>query len=93
MALLELDRVEKRFRGLVAVKGVTFAVDEGEIVALVGPNGAGKTTLLKAIGGMHAPTAGRIALRRDATSVAAPRTGRDTPASPWSCRRPGRSRR
>jgi ABC-type branched-subunit amino acid transport system ATPase component len=61
VALLELDGVEKRFRGLVALKGVTFGVDEGEIVALVGPNGAGKTTLLKAIGGMHAPTAGRIA--------------------------------
>jgi ABC-type branched-subunit amino acid transport system ATPase component len=39
---------------------VTFAVDEGEIVALVGPNGAGKSTLLKAIGGMHALTSGSI---------------------------------
>jgi branched-chain amino acid transport system ATP-binding protein len=60
MALLELDRVEKRFRGLVAVSDVTFGVDEGAIVAHVGPNGAGKTTLLKAIGGLHTPTAGRI---------------------------------
>jgi branched-chain amino acid transport system ATP-binding protein len=60
MAFLELDRVEKRFRGLVAIENVTFAVDEGEIVALVGPNGAGKSTLLKAVGGMHAVSSGRI---------------------------------
>ena len=60
MAILELIGVEKRFGGLPAVDGVTFTVDEGEILALVGPNGAGKSTLLKAIGGMHAPTAGTI---------------------------------
>jgi ABC-type branched-subunit amino acid transport system ATPase component len=60
MPLLELDRAEKHFRGLVAVEDVTFAVHEGEIVALVGPNGAGKSTLLKAIGGMHALTSGSI---------------------------------
>ena len=60
MAILELTDVEKRFGGLPAVAGVTFTVDEGEIVALVGPNGAGKTTLLKAIGGMQPPTRGRI---------------------------------
>ena len=60
MALLELTGVEKRFGGLPAVNGVTFTVDEGEILALVGPNGAGKSTLLKAIGGLHAPTAGTI---------------------------------
>jgi branched-chain amino acid transport system ATP-binding protein len=62
VAILELTDVEKRFGGLPAVAGVTFAVDEGEIVALVGPNGAGKTTLLKAIGGMQPPTRGRIVL-------------------------------
>jgi branched-chain amino acid transport system ATP-binding protein len=60
VAILELTDVEKRFGGLPAVAGVTFTVDEGEIVALVGPNGAGKTTLLKAIGGMQPPTNGRI---------------------------------
>jgi branched-chain amino acid transport system ATP-binding protein len=60
VAILELTEVEKRFGGLPAVSGVTFTVDEGEIVALVGPNGAGKTTLLKAIGGMQPPTRGTI---------------------------------
>ena len=60
MALLELHGVEKRFRGLIAVAGVSFEVDEGEILALVGPNGAGKSTLLKAIGGIHAVTDGTI---------------------------------
>jgi ABC-type branched-subunit amino acid transport system ATPase component len=67
VAILELHRVGKRFGGLPAVDDVTFAVDEGEIVALVGPNGAGKSTLLKAIGGMHAPTGGTI--RFDGTDV------------------------
>jgi branched-chain amino acid transport system ATP-binding protein len=60
VAILELADVEKRFGGLPALAGVTFAVDEGEIVALVGPNGAGKTTLLKAIGGMQPPSRGRV---------------------------------
>jgi ABC-type branched-subunit amino acid transport system ATPase component len=63
VAILELRSVQKRFGGLPAVDDVTFDVDEGEIVALVGPNGAGKSTLLKAIGGMHALTAGSIRFR------------------------------
>jgi branched-chain amino acid transport system ATP-binding protein len=60
VAILELIDIEKRFGGLPAVAGVTFTVDEGEILALVGPNGAGKTTLLKAIGGMQAPSSGTV---------------------------------
>jgi ABC-type branched-subunit amino acid transport system ATPase component len=62
MALLAVDAVEKRFGGLPAVDGVTFGVDEGEILALVGPNGAGKTTLLKTIGGLERPSAGTVTL-------------------------------
>jgi ABC-type branched-subunit amino acid transport system ATPase component len=54
--------VEKRFGGLPAVDGVTFGVDEGEILAVVGPNGAGKSTLLKTIGGLERPSAGTVTL-------------------------------
>jgi ABC-type branched-subunit amino acid transport system ATPase component len=60
VALLEVVAVEKHFGGLPAVGGVSFTVDEGEIVALVGPNGAGKSTLLKAIGGMQTATSGTV---------------------------------
>jgi branched-chain amino acid transport system ATP-binding protein len=60
VAILELTDVEKRFGGLPAITRVTFAVDEGEIVALVGPNGAGKSTLLKVIGGLHQPSRGTV---------------------------------
>jgi branched-chain amino acid transport system ATP-binding protein len=60
VALLEVVDLEKRFGGLPAVGGVSFTVDEGEIIALVGPNGAGKSTLLKAIGGMQTATSGAV---------------------------------
>ena len=63
MTILELDAVEKHFGGLPAVSGVSLAVDEGEILALVGPNGAGKSTLLKAISGVQPPTRGHIRFR------------------------------
>ncbi len=60
MTLLAVDTITKRFRGLVAVDGVSFAVDAGEIFAVIGPNGAGKTTLFNLMAGVHAPDAGRI---------------------------------
>ncbi len=60
-SLLSLDRVSKRFRGLVAVDAVSFAVPEGGIFAVIGPNGAGKTTLFNMIAGAMAPDAGSIA--------------------------------
>jgi branched-chain amino acid transport system ATP-binding protein len=74
VAILELTDIEKRFGGLPAVAGVTFSVDEGEIVALVGPNGAGKTTLLKAIGGMQPPSRGTIVF--DGTEITGARPHR-----------------
>jgi ABC-type branched-subunit amino acid transport system ATPase component len=58
--LLELVGVEKRFGGLPAVRELSLAIDDAEIVALVGPNGAGKTTLLRMIMGLESPTAGTI---------------------------------
>ena len=59
-ALLTLDGVSKRFRGLVAVDQVSLAVPQGAIFAVIGPNGAGKTTLFNMIAGAMAPDAGSI---------------------------------
>ena len=48
---LEVSRLTVRFEGLVALQGVSLALDEGELVGLIGPNGAGKTTLIDAVMG------------------------------------------
>jgi branched-chain amino acid transport system ATP-binding protein len=58
--ILAVDELDVRHGLLQAVRGVTFSVAKGEIVAFVGANGAGKTTLFRAIAGAHAPTGGRI---------------------------------
>lgn len=60
MALLELERVTRRFGGVAALTAVSFEVDEGEVVGLIGPNGAGKTTLLNCISGVNPPDQGTI---------------------------------
>ena len=59
-ALLELDRVSKRFGGLLAVHNLSFAIREGEILGLIGPNGAGKSTLFNLVNGVFTPNSGRI---------------------------------
>jgi len=61
MSLLAIDRLDARYGLLQAVRKVTFAMEPGEIVALVGANGAGKSTLLRAIAGAHPLAGGRIA--------------------------------
>ena len=59
-ALLSLNAVSKRFRGLVAVDQISFAVPQGAIFAVIGPNGAGKTTLFNMIAGAMVPDGGAI---------------------------------
>jgi len=60
-ALLKVDGVSKRFRGLLAVNRLSFEVPQGCIFAVIGPNGAGKTTLFNMIAGVLAPDGGAIA--------------------------------
>jgi branched-chain amino acid transport system ATP-binding protein len=60
MALLELKNATIRFGGLIAVKELSLAVQEGELFGLIGPNGAGKTTVFNLITGVYAPTSGEI---------------------------------
>jgi len=59
-ALLQVDGVSKRFRGLVAVDRLSFAVPASGIFAVIGPNGAGKTTLFNMIAGVFKPDGGEI---------------------------------
>ena len=59
-ALLKVEEINKRFRGLLAVDRLTFEVPEGGIFAVIGPNGAGKTTLFNMIAGVFPPDNGTI---------------------------------
>jgi len=63
--LLRVERVFKRFGGLLAVDNASLAVEAGRIIALIGPNGAGKTTLFSIISGFLPPSEGRIFYRGD----------------------------
>jgi branched-chain amino acid transport system ATP-binding protein len=60
MAILETRGLSKRFSGVVAVNGVSLAVEEGELLGLFGPNGAGKTTMFNLIAGAFPSDAGVI---------------------------------
>ena len=60
MALLEVNNLEVSYGLIKAVKGVSFSVDEGEIVSLIGANGAGKTTIMHALGGLIGKSAGSV---------------------------------
>ena len=60
MALLEIEGLSVNYGEIEALRGVSFTIDEGAVVALLGSNGAGKSTTLRTISGLIAPRAGRI---------------------------------
>ena len=60
MSLLDLENVHVHYGAIHALKGVTIAVEPGQIVTLVGANGAGKSTTLRAISGLLRPSQGAI---------------------------------
>ncbi len=57
-----VDNYHKNYGETVAVAGITFTVEPGEILGLVGPNGAGQTTTLRALAGILTPTRGRLVI-------------------------------
>ncbi|GAX02881.1 branched-chain amino acid ABC transporter ATP-binding protein [Secundilactobacillus pentosiphilus] len=60
MAMLEVKNLAVNYGVINAVKGVSFKINEGEIVSLIGANGAGKTTILKTISGLLKPVSGTV---------------------------------
>lgn len=60
MALLEVNEIHTYYGNIHALKGVSFEVDSGEIIALIGANGAGKTTTLRTISGLMDPREGSV---------------------------------
>ena len=72
MRILTLDSVEKSFDDVRAVRGVSFELERGEVLALLGPNGAGKTTLLRMIIAMLRPDRGTIRYALDGAQTDRP---------------------
>jgi len=65
MALLDVSEISVRFGGLVALDGLSFTIDQGQICALIGPNGAGKTTFFNVVSRIYPPTEGHITFAGD----------------------------
>ncbi len=60
MALLETDRVWKRFGGVTAVQDIALSIEKGEILGMIGPNGSGKTSFINLLSGIYRPDKGHI---------------------------------
>ena len=71
MALLEVNEIHTYYGNIHALKGISFEVDSGEIIALIGANGAGKTTTLRTISGLMEPRDGSV--RYDGEDISATR--------------------
>jgi ABC-type multidrug transport system ATPase subunit len=60
MTAIQIDSVEKSYKGFKALKGVSLSIEQGEFFGLLGPNGAGKTTLISCIAGLIRPDVGSV---------------------------------
>src|SRR5215467_980461 len=72
-ALLSVEGLTKSYGGVHAVRGVTFALKPGEILALIGPNGAGKSTCFDMLNGQRRPDSGHVRLLGEETTAKKPR--------------------
>ncbi len=64
-AMLDVKKLEVAYGGIKAIKGISFHVDEGELVTLIGANGAGKSSTLRALSGLIRPAGGSVSYKGD----------------------------
>ncbi len=83
-ALLEVGGLSVRYGPVQALRGISFSVGRGEIVALIGANGAGKSTTLRALSGIVRPASGDILFGGRSIAGASPAPG----GAPWDGPRP-----
>src|ERR671922_459297 len=76
-ALLEARGIVKSFGRVRALRGASFTVNAGEVVALIGDNGAGKSTMVKTLSGVHAPDAGEILFEGRPVTIPTPVAARE----------------
>ncbi|MBP3206425.1 MAG: ABC transporter ATP-binding protein [Lachnospiraceae bacterium] len=70
MAMLEINDIQVAYGVILAIKGVSFHVDKGEVIALIGANGAGKTTILHTVSGLITPKSGSVIFEgKDITKI------------------------
>ena len=70
---IQLRNIYKKCGDFAALDGVTFDIEEGELVALLGPSGSGKTTLLRIVAGLEHPDSGSVLLRGEEATARTPR--------------------
>jgi branched-chain amino acid transport system ATP-binding protein len=63
VSLLQVQDISVRFGGIVALDGLSFDIDEGQICGLIGPNGAGKTTMFNVVSRIYQPSSGSLVYR------------------------------
>lgn len=81
MAMISLSQISKRFpNGTQALRGLSFAVEDGEFVSLLGPSGCGKSTALRIAAGLLAPESGTVARATDAVGF----VFQDATLMPWA---------
>ena len=75
--IIEMRNIEKHFGSVIALAGVSLAVNAGEVMCLLGDNGAGKSTFIKTMSGVHAPSAGEMLVGGKPVHFSGPRDALD----------------
>jgi simple sugar transport system ATP-binding protein len=75
-AVLQAQNIVKHYGSVEALRGASFEVDAGEVVALIGDNGAGKSTLVKCLSGAEIPDSGTVLIEGDPVTIDSPVTAR-----------------